>query len=59
MAIKINQVTVNPTQVTVGQTFTVTISAVDVTWSEIKKDFQNWNEIKTELANWRSVLNYH
>lgn len=59
MAIKISEVTVNPTQVTVGQTFTVTIAAVDVTWEVIKDEFQDWNEINTELSNWKAVLNYH
>lgn len=59
MAVKISNVTILPTEVTVGQTITVTITAVDVTWEIVKNEFENWNEIKTELSNWNSVLNYH
>lgn len=59
MAIKISEVKVSPQTATVGETITITITAVDVTWGVIKNDFTDWNEIKTNLTNWRSVLNYH
>lgn len=59
MAVKISDVKISPQEATVGQTITITITAVDVSWGIIKNDYANWNEIKTELANWRSVLNYH
>jgi len=59
MAVKINEVTITPMEVTVGQTITITISAVDVNWEIIKNEFENWTDIKNELSNWKSVLNYH
>lgn len=59
MAVKISNVQITPNEVKVGQTFTVTITAIDVTWEVLKNEFINWNEIKTELSNWREVLNYH
>ena len=59
MAVKISEVRISPQEVTVGQTITITIKAVDVSWGIIKNDFVNWNEIKTKLTNWRSVLNHH
>lgn len=59
MAIKISGVNVTPQEVTVGETITITITAVDVTWEIIKEDFENWNQITTELSNWKSVVNYH
>lgn len=59
MAVKISNVTILPSEVTVGELITVTITAVDVTWGVIKDEFENWNEIKTELSNWKSVVNHH
>ena len=59
MAVKISEVTILPNVVKVGETFTVTITAVDVTWEVIKNDFKTWNDIKTDLNSWNSVLNYH
>ena len=59
MAIKISDVTILPTTVSVGETFTITITAVDVTWEVIKQDFENWEEISTEFTTWNSILNYH
>lgn len=59
MAVKIDSIKLVPNEVTVGQSFTITITAVDVNWQVVKNEFQNWNEIKTDLSNWRSVLNYH
>ena len=59
MAVKISEISISPQEATVGQTITITITAVDVSWEIIKNDFDNWNEITTELTNWRSVLNYH
>lgn len=59
MAVKISEVKISPQTATVGQTITITIKAVDVSWGTIKTDFANWNEIKTKLSNWRSVLNYN
>lgn len=59
MAVKISEVKITPQEVTVGQTITITITAVDVSWEILKNDFTNWNEIKTELSNWKSVLNHH
>ena len=59
MAVKISNVKVSPQEVTVGQSITITITAVDVSWDVIKNEFTNWNELKTELSNWRSVLNYN
>jgi len=59
MAVKINEVTITPTTATVGQTITITISAVDVSWKVIKEEFESWTDIKNELSSWNSVLNYH
>lgn len=59
MAVKINEVTITPMEVTVGQIITITISAVDVNWETIKNEFENWNDIKNELSTWNTVLNYH
>ena len=59
MAVKISSITMSPNEVKVGQSFTVTIAAVDVTWEILKNEFENWNKIKTERSNWRDVLNYH
>lgn len=59
MAVKINSVKISPQQATVGQTITITVTAVDVSWKVIKNEFTNWNEIKTEESNWRLILNYH
>ena len=59
MAVKISEISVHPSVVNVGETFTVTITAVDVTWEVIKNEFETWNDIKTDFTNWRSVLNYN
>lgn len=59
MPIRIANVVVSPQEVVVGETVTITITAVDSTWELIKNEFENWNEIKTELSNWNSVINYH
>ena len=59
MAVKISEVTITPTQVTVGETVTIVIKAVDVNWEIIKNEFETWNKIKSELSNWKAVLNYH
>lgn len=59
MAVKISGVKVSPQEATVGQTITITITAVDVSWGVIKNEFINWNELKTDNSNWKSVLNYH
>jgi hypothetical protein len=59
MAVKISNITVSPQEVAVGQSITITITAVDVSWGVIKNEFTNWNELKTELSNWKSVLNHH
>ena len=59
MAVKISDVTILPSEATVGQTIKITITAVDVTWEVIKNEFENWNDVKTELSNWNSVVNYH
>lgn len=59
MAVKISEVKVSPQEIAVGQTITVTITAVDVSWGTVKSDFDNWNKVKSELSNWQAVLNYH
>ena len=59
MAVKISNVAILPNEVTVGQTITITITAVDVTWEVLKNEFKNWNNVKTEFSNWNSVINYH
>lgn len=59
MAVKISNVKVSPQQATVGQTITITITAVDVSWEVMKNEFTNWNELKTDLSNWKAVLNYN
>ena len=52
MAVKITDITISPkNEVTVGQTITITIKAVDVTWGVIKEDFSNWNTLKTNNNN--------
>ena len=58
MAISVKAVTITPSVVTVGSTFTITVTAEDVSWGTIKKEFQNWNEVKTTLTNWKAVQNY-
>lgn len=58
MAVKISGVTVSPQTVTVGQTVTITVTAVDVTWDVIKNEFTDWEAV-SNLTNWKSVLNYH
>lgn len=59
MAVKISEVKLSPQEVTVGETITITIKAVDVTWGILKNDFVDWNKIKNSLSNWRYVLNHH
>lgn len=59
MAVKITDVKITPQEVTVGETITIVVSAVDVTWEIIKQDFETWNDIKTELSNWKALLNHH
>lgn len=60
MAVKITDITISPkNEVTVGQTITITIKAVDVTWGVIKEDFSNWNTLKTNNNNWNAILNHH
>ena len=59
MAISVKAVTITPNVVTVGATFTITITAEDVSWKTIKTDFQNWEEIKSTLTDWKAVQNYH
>lgn len=58
MAVMIKDVSITPSEVIVGQTITITITALDVTWEVIKEEFTDWNEI-AELSNWKSVMNYH
>lgn len=58
MAISVKAVTISPSVVTVGTTFTITITAEDVSWNTIKTDFQDWNEVKSTLTNWKAVQNY-
>lgn len=57
MAVSIQNVTITPNVTTVGQTITIKVSAVDVTWGTIKTEFANWNEVKA-LTNWNSVKNH-
>lgn len=60
MAVKITDIIITPkTEVTVGESITITIKAVDVTWEVIKEDFSNWNTLKTNNTNWNTILNYH
>ena len=49
----------NPLTVTVGTPIKVTVTAVDMTWEVIAKNFQDWSAVSTEFTNWNSVLNYH
>lgn len=59
MAVKINEVQITPSVVTVGEPITITITAVDVTWEVIKDDFSNWEAVKNDFTNWNSIINYH
>ena len=47
-----------PVAVNVNEQFTIMVTAEDVTWGTIKKDFQSWNDIKTSFSNWNGVKNY-
>lgn len=58
MAISVKSVTISPNVVTVGGSFTITITAEDVSWNTIKNDFQDWQEVKSTLTNWKAVQNY-
>ena len=59
MAVSIKSIIITPNSVTVGQQFTITVKAEDVTWNTIKTDFSNWNEVKTTMTNWKTVQNYN
>ena len=48
-----------PLEVTVGESITVTVTAVDITWDYIKEHSTDWNGVKNDYANWNSILNYH
>lgn len=56
-AVKYDNVEI-PLTVTVGERIVVTVTAVDVDWNVIRKEFTDWNEI-AGLSNWKSVMNYH
>jgi hypothetical protein len=58
MAVRIKDVTVNPTNVTVGQRFTVTVLAEETTWESLHNDFIDWGEVRRSFTNWNKVLNY-
>ena len=58
MAIKILSATVTPSVVTVGQPISVTVSAEEIEWTNLKNDFSGWGEVKHSFANWNKVLNY-
>lgn len=58
MSIRITNVSVTPSEVTVGQTIVITIHAEETTWENLRNDFVNWNEVRFSFTNWRQVLNY-
>lgn len=58
MAVLIKDVTVNPTDVIVGQQFTVTVLAEETTWESLHNDFLDWAEVRRSFTNWNKVLNY-
>ena len=58
MAVQIRDVTVSPNNVTVGQSVTVTVLAIDVCWGDLKNDFTTWGEVRRRFANWNKVKNY-
>ena len=58
MAVSIRMVSITPNNVNTGQSFTITITATDVSWETIKEDFINWNDIKSNNQNWNVVKNY-
>ena len=58
MAVEIKDVTISPNKVTTGQTFTVTILAIDACWEDLKKDFATWGEVRRRFTNWNKVKNY-
>lgn len=58
MAVQIKDVTISPNNVTVGQLVTVTVSAIDACWEDLKNDFTTWGEVRRSFTNWNKVKNY-
>lgn len=58
MSVRINSVLVSPSVTTVGQPITVTISAEEIDWNNLKVDFTDWGEVRRSFTNWNKVMNY-
>lgn len=58
MSIRITDISISDTEVTVGQQFSITVWADETTWENLSNDFVNWNEVRFSFSNWNKVLNY-
>ena len=58
MPVRINSVNITPSEVTVGQTVTITVSAEDIIWNNLKVEFTNWLEVENNFSNWKDVRDY-
>lgn len=58
MSIRINSVSVTPTETTVGEPIVVVISAEEIEWGNLRADFTDWGEVRRSFTNWNMVKNY-
>lgn len=58
MPVRINSVTISPTETTIGQPITVLISAEDIVWNNLRNEFSSWGDVKVQFSNWKNVKNF-
>ena len=58
MAVLIKTITISPSEVKVGQSFTIQVYAEEATWNTVKNDLQNWNEVKQSFNSWNKVKDF-